>query len=66
MKRKVDLRVGSGAKVAFLEQRDYKLTSPSGLVILLRKCYYVSVVSRNIIYVSFLDLDGYFLLLRVI
>ena len=36
MKGEVDLRVGNGAKVAALEQGDYELILPSGLVILLR------------------------------
>ena len=59
MKGEVDLRVGKGAKVAALEQGDYELTLPSGLVILLRNCYYVPAMSRNIISISCLDLDGY-------
>ena len=59
MKGEVDLRVGNGAKVAALEQGDYELTLPSGLVILLRNCYYVPAMSRNIISISCLDLDGY-------
>ena len=59
MKGEVDLRVGNGAKVAALEQGDYELTLPSGLVILLRSCYYVPAMSRNIISISCLDLDGY-------
>ena len=59
MKGEVDLRVGNGAKVAALEQWDYKLTLPAGLVILLRNFYYIPAMSRNIISISFLDLDGY-------
>ena len=42
-----------------MEQGDYELILPSGLVILLRNCYYVPVMSRNIISISCLDLDGY-------
>ena len=59
MKGEVDLRVGNGAKVVALEQGDYELTLPSRLVILLRNCYYVPAMSRNIISITCLDLDGY-------
>ena len=34
------------------------MTLPSGLVILLKNCYYVPAMSRNIISVSCLDMDG--------
>ena len=51
-KRDVDLRVGNGARFAALEIRDLDLTLPSGLVILLKNCYYVPAMSRNIISVS--------------
>ena len=59
MKGEVDLWIGNGAKVATLEQGDYELILPSGLVILLRNCYYVPAMSRNIISISCLDLDSY-------
>ena len=58
-KGEVDLRVGNGARVAVLEIGDYSLSLPSGLVILLKNCYFVPAMSRNIISVSCLDMDGF-------
>ena len=55
----VDLQVGNGARVATLEIGNYSLSLPSGLVILLKNCYFVPAMSRNIISVSCLDMDGY-------
>ena len=55
----VDLRVGNGARVAALEIGDYSLSLPSGLVIILKNCYYVPSMSRNIISISCLDMDGF-------
>ena len=55
----VDLRVGNGARVAALEIGNYSLSLPSGLVILLKNCYFVLAMSRNIISVSCLDMDGF-------
>ena len=48
----VDLRVGNGGRVVALEIGDFSLALPSGLVILLKNCYYVPAMSRNIISVS--------------
>ena len=56
--------MGNGARVAALAIEFYDLTFPSGLVFQLKNCYYVPVVSRNIILVSFLDMD-FTLLLRI-
>ena len=55
----VDLRVGNGARVVALEIGDYSLSLPSGLVILLKNCYFVPAMSRNIISISCLDMDGF-------
>ena len=60
----VDLRVGNGAKVAALEIGDHHLTLPSGLVFHLNNCYYVPPMSRNIISVSCLDLDGFTFIIK--
>ena len=65
-KGEVDLRVGNGARVAALAVGVYDLTFPSGLVFQLKNCYYVPAVSKNIISVSCLDVDGFTLLLRKI
>ena len=55
----VDLRVGNEARVTALEIDDYSLSLPSGLVILLKNCYFVPAMSRNIISISCLDMDGF-------
>ena len=51
--------MGNGARVVALAVGVYDLTLPSGLVFLLKNCYYVPSVSRNIILVSCLDVDGF-------
>ena len=66
MKGEVDLRVGNRARVAALEIGDFELTLPSGLIILLKNCYYTPAMSRNIISVSCLDMDGFVLLLGIV
>ena len=58
-KGKVDLRVGNGARVAVLVVGVYDLNLPTGLVFQLKNCYYVPVVSRNIISISCLDVDEF-------
>ena len=63
-KGKVDLQVGNGARVSALAIGVYGLTLPSGLVLQLKNCYYVPAVSRNIISVSCLDMDGYHFIIK--
>ena len=63
-KGEVDLRVGNGARVVALAVGVYDLTLPSGLVFQLKNCYYVPVVSINIISVSCLDVDGFHLIIK--
>ena len=58
-KGEVDLRVGNGAKVAALAVGTYVLTLPTGLIIELENCYYVPVISRNIIFIPCLDKIGF-------
>ena len=60
----MDLRVGNGARVVVLAVRVYDLTFPSGLVFQLKNCYYVLAVSRNIISVSCLDMDGFHFIIK--
>ena len=60
----VNLRVGNGARVSALEIGNFELTLPSGLVILLKNCYYVPAMSRNIISVSRLELDGFVFIIK--
>ena len=63
-KGEVDLRVRNGARAAALEIGDFELTLPNGLLTLLKNCYYVLTLSRNIISVSCLDLDGYVFIIK--
>ena len=58
-KREVDLRVRNGAKVVALAVGTSDLTLPSRLVLELNNCYFVPAMSRNIISISCLDLDGF-------
>lgn len=51
-KGEVELRVGNGARVAALAVGDFPLYLPSGFVLELSNCYYVPVISRNIISIS--------------
>jgi GAG-pre-integrase domain/Integrase core domain len=52
----MQLRVGNGASVAV---GDLDLHLPSGLVLELSSVYYVPSISRNIISVSCMDMDGF-------
>ena len=63
-KGEVDLRVGDGARVTTLAVGVYDLTLPSGLVFQLKNCYYVPTVSRNIISVSCLEVDGFHFIIK--
>ena len=46
-------------RVTALEIGNFSLALPLGLVILLKNCYFVPAMSRNIISVSCLDMDGF-------
>ena len=63
-KGEVDLRVGNGARVVALDVGVYDLTLPSGFVFQLKNCYYVPAVSRKIISVSCLDVDGFHFIIK--
>ena len=55
----IDLRVGNGAKVAAVSVGTYVLKLPSGFELYLRNCYFVPSLSKNIISVNMLDIDGF-------
>ncbi|MBN6697926.1 DDE-type integrase/transposase/recombinase, partial [Escherichia coli] len=55
----VDLRVGNGSRVAVLAVGTYRLSLPSGLVLELADCYHVPSLTRNIISVSCIALQGF-------
>ena len=56
--------MGNGARLAALAVGVYDLTLPSGLVFQLKNCYYVPAVSRNIISVSYLDVDVFHFIIK--
>ena len=60
-KNEVSLRVGNGARVVAVAIGTYSLSLQSGLVLKLSNCYYVLVISRNIILVSYLAMNDGFL-----
>ena len=51
-KGEVELRVGNGARVAALAIGTYSLPLPSGLVLELNNCYFVTSITKNIVSVS--------------
>ena len=57
-KDEVDLRVGNGAKVAALAVGSYCLSLPSGVLLNLNNCYYVSSINRDLISNLMLDSEG--------
>ena len=56
--------MGNGARVAALAVGVYDLTLPNGLIFKLKNCYYVRTVSRNIISISCLDVDGFHFIIK--
>src|SRR5664279_3165236 len=58
-KDEVDIRVGNRARVAALRVGVMELRLPSGFMMELNNCYYVPVLSRNIISASCLMSQGY-------
>jgi hypothetical protein len=57
-KGEVDLYVGNGTKAVTLTVETYYLTFQIGIILELDNCYFVSILSRNIVSVSFLALNG--------
>ena len=55
----VDLRVGNGARVAAVAVGTNELVLPTGLVFVLNNCYYVPLLSSNIISLPYLDKEGF-------
>ena len=55
----VDFRVANNARVAAMAVRTMQLHLPSGFVLELNNCYFVSSLSRNIVSPSCLMKDGY-------
>jgi hypothetical protein len=53
------MRVGNGERVDILAKGTLHLRLPSGIILVLNKCYYVPTLSMNIISASRLSRDGY-------
>ena len=54
----IDLRVGNGAKVAVVSVGTYALSLASGYELYLNNCYFIPILSKNIIFISVLDSEG--------
>src|SRR3954465_6972230 len=59
LKDEVTMRVGNGCRIEVLAVGTKHLSLPSGLVLILNKCYYVPALSVNIFSGSFLKRDHY-------
>jgi hypothetical protein len=53
------MRVGNGQCVDIVAEGTLHLQLPSGMILVLNKCYYVPALSKNIISGSRLSRDGY-------
>ena len=58
-KNEVTMRVGNGSKVDVMSIGTLRLSLPSGLILVLNKCYYVPALSMNIVSGSCLMQDQY-------
>ena len=56
----ITLRVNNRAKIATVAVGIYPLRLPLGLSLILKDCYYVSVASKNLIFISVLAQDNYY------
>ena len=59
-KNEISLQVGNGSKVIVVVEGTYSLSLPFGLILELLNCYYVLVISRNIILLSYLPMNDEF------
>ena len=57
--KEVQLRVGNGARVAAVTTGRIELYLPSGLIMELENVYFVPSISRNIISISCLEMNGF-------
>jgi hypothetical protein len=53
------MRVGNGQRVDVVAEGTLHLWLPSGMILVLNKCYYVQALSMNIVSGSWLSRDGY-------
>jgi hypothetical protein len=57
----MQLQVGNGASVAAVAVGDLDLYLPSGLILEVSSIYFVPSISRNIISISCIDMDDFYL-----
>jgi hypothetical protein len=57
--KEVQLRVGNGAQVAAVTVGRIELYLPSGFILELENVYFVPTISRNIISISCLEMNGF-------
>ena len=55
----ITLRIDNGARVAAIAIRTYSLRLLSEFNLILKDCYYISVASQNLIFVSVLPQEGF-------
>ncbi|KAL9243930.1 hypothetical protein vseg_017762 [Gypsophila vaccaria] len=60
----IDLRVGNGAKVAVVSVGTYVLSLPSSFELVLKNCFYVPSLSKNIISVNMLNISGFSFIIK--
>jgi hypothetical protein len=64
-KDELDVHVGNGAKIAAIVVDTYHLSLPSGLVLELNNCYYITALCKNVISSSCLEkTDGYEIIIK--
>ena len=63
-KGEVGLHLGNKGRVVALTVGTYYLSLPSGVVLESNNCYYVPVMSRNIIFISCLDMIGFSFIIK--
>jgi hypothetical protein len=61
----MQLRVGNGASIVVVVVGDLDLHLSSGLILELSSVYFVPSISRNIISISCMDIDGFTFSIKV-
>jgi hypothetical protein len=62
--KKIQLRVGNGAQVTAVTVRSIELCLPSELIMEHENIYFVPNISRNIISISYLEMNGFSFIIK--
>jgi hypothetical protein len=62
--KEIQLRVGNGAQIAAVTVGSIELYLPSGLIMELKNVYFVPSISKNIISILYLEMNGFSYILR--